>query len=315
MAELNDNYEKGTLLMTQALKKYAEGDYEGGDIDREKANKYYDLAKLEIDNESGKITALYGENRNFGIVYKVLENNFRVSFQDKQIKKTPIIEALKKIKNNKKLNEQFKFFNAFTNPKNVVNAEEYVNEVIELFPTFKQKELNAINENLINFIQSKNINELIDIENKELDLFESINFILTNKKNLNNINEYLNHRNNIVNYVKEHNIMTTKKTNIDEHLNECIADLEDKYDILLNDDEKEFIYECLNNTSSGKEEYFNIEKNALLTLINEHISHLDEGSTKTQWLDIKDKIDKSVFNEKSFIVDISKITEIKNKLS
>ena len=58
MAELNDNYEKGTLLMTQALKKYAEGDYEGGDKDREKANKYYDLAKLEINSEESKITSL-----------------------------------------------------------------------------------------------------------------------------------------------------------------------------------------------------------------------------------------------------------------
>ena len=124
MAELNDNYEKGTLLMTQALKKYAEGDFEGGDKDREKANKYYDLAKLEVNSEESKITSLYGENRNFGIVYKVLESNFSNSIQDKNIVKTPLIEALKKVKKNKQLNEQFKVYNAFSKPQNVVDVEE-----------------------------------------------------------------------------------------------------------------------------------------------------------------------------------------------
>ena len=150
MAELNDNYEKGTLLMTQALKKYAEGDYEGGDKDREKANKYYDLAKLEINSEESKITSLYGENRNFGIVYKVLESNFNNAIQDKKIIKKPLVEALRKVKKNKQLNEQFKIYNAFTYPQNVVNVEEYVNEVIALSSKYTQKELNLVNENLIN---------------------------------------------------------------------------------------------------------------------------------------------------------------------
>jgi hypothetical protein len=154
---LNSNSEKGTLLMQQALKKYGEGDFEGGDKDREKANKYFDLAKMEMETESGNITALYGENRNFGIVYKVLESNFVNSIQDNTIRKTPLIEAFKKVKKNKKLNEQFKVFNAFTNPENVVNVEEYVNEVISLCSNYKQDELNVVNENLITFMKDKKI--------------------------------------------------------------------------------------------------------------------------------------------------------------
>lgn len=308
---LNSNSEKGALLMQQALKKYAEGDFEGGDIDREKANKYFDLAKMEINSESNNITALYGENRNFGIVYKVLESNFTNSINDKSINRTPIVEALKKVKTNKKLNEQFKVFNAFTNPQNVVNVEEYVNEVINLCNTHNQTELNQINETFINFIQKKNINELIDIDESELELFESINYVMTNKKDFNNLNEFLKHKNNIVEYINKHNIITTEKIDIDDKLNECALTLEEKYDLLLNEDEKEFIKEYTSKQS--KEECFNENKKTLISLIETHIKKSD-NSTKEQWVELKNKINESSFNEKTFIVDLAKIIEIQNKL-
>ena len=211
MAELNTNNEKGTLLMTRALEKYAQGDFEGGDKDREKANKYFDLAKMEINAESDNISQLYGENRNFGIAFKVLESNFSNSFNDSSISKKPLMEAFKKVKRNKSLNEQFKVFNAFTNPQNVVNPEEYVNEIIGLSNIYEQKDLNTVNEKLINFIQSNNINELIHINDEDIELFESINYVLTNKKGFNNINEFLKHKNNIVEYVTKHNSICNER--------------------------------------------------------------------------------------------------------
>lgn len=309
---INNNSEKGTLLMTQALKKYAEGDFEGGDIDREKANKYFDLAKMEINGESANITQLYGENRNFGIVYKVLESNFTNSLQDNSINKKPLIEAFKKVKKSKKLNEQFKVFNAFTNPQNVVDPVQYVNEVISLCNIHNQKDLNDVNENFINFIQKNNINELIDIEDNEMELFESINYIITNKKGFNNINEYIHHKDVIVDYVNKHNVMNNDQIDIDEKLNECALSLEEKYDILLNDDEKEFIKEYANKQS--KEECFNENKKVLIDLIEKRIKNVDTCS-KEQWIELKNKINESVFNEKKFIIDLAKIIEIQNKLN
>lgn len=312
MAELNDNYEKGTLLMTQALKKYAEGDYEGGDKDREKANKYYDLAKLEINSEESKITSLYGENRNFGIVYKVLESNFNNAIQDKKIIKKPLVEALRKVKKNKQLNEQFKIYNAFTYPQNVVNVEEYVNEVIALSSKYTQKELNLVNENLINYIQSKNVNELIDIDDEEMDLFESINYVLTHQKNIQNVNDFLKHKKVIVEYVEKHNINTSNYNDVDNLLDEETSFLEEKYNSLLNDDEKEFIKEY--STLSSKEDCFNENKKQLISLIEKRIKNADR-TTVEYWSDLHNKINESSFNEKTFMVDLAKIIEIQNKLS
>lgn len=311
MAELNDNYEKGTLLMTQALKKYAEGDYEGGDKDREKANKYYDLAKLEINSEESKITSLYGENRNFGIVYKVLESNFNNAIQDKKIIKKPLVEALRKVKKNKQLNEQFKIYNAFTYPQNVVNVEEYVNEVIALSSKYTQKELNLVNENLINYIQSKNINELIDIDDEEMDLFESINYVLTHQKNIQNVNDFLKHKKVIVEYVQKHNTNTTINEDVDAVFNQETSVLEEKYDSILNDDEKAFIKEY--TTLTSKEECFESNKKQLVSLIEKKIMNADK-TTVEYWTELRNKVNESSFNEKTFIVDLAKIIEIKNNL-
>lgn len=312
MVEFNDNYEKGALLMQQALKKYAEGDYEGGDIDREKANKYYDLAKMEANSESGKIAALYGENRNFGIIYKVLESNFSQSINDWSINKQPLLESFKQIRKNKKLNEQFKVFNAFTNPQNVNDANEYVNEVLSLTSKLSQKDLNETNNKLIEFIEKQNINEMIDISDEEMDLFESINFVLTNTKNFNNINEFIEHKNRIINFVEHNNVHSTSNNNIDEQVNENINSLEEKYDLILNEDEKQFISECLSNPL--KEEYFNENKQQLISLIEERINS-SVNDNREQWVELKNQISESVFNKNTFITDIAKIIEIHNKLS
>lgn len=311
MAEFNDNYEKGSLLMQQALKKYADGDIEGGDIDRQKANEYYDLAKMEANSESSKISALYGENRNFGIIYKVLESNFISAINDRSIQKNTLLEAFKKVKKNKKLNEQFKIFNAFTNPHNIDNPSEYVNEVLSITPFQIQEELNKVNENLISYIEQKNINEMIQIDDKELDLFESINYLITHHKNINNINEFIKHKNNIVNYINEHNIISSEKIDIDEQVNEHINSLEEKYDLILNEDEKQFISECLSNPL--KEDFFNENKQQLISLIEERIN--SSVNNREQWVELKNQINESVFNKNTFITDIAKIIEIQNKLT
>lgn len=312
MSEFKENYEKGALLMQQALKKYANGDYEGGDIDREKANKYYDLAKMGANSGSNKITILYGENRNFGIIYKVLETNFSKAINDRTINKEPLLESFKQIKKNKKLNEQFKVFNAFTNPQNVNNANEYVNEVLSLTSKLSQTDLNETNDKLINFIEKQNINEMIDISDEEMSLFESINFVLTNKKNFNNINEYIEHKNRIIDFVEKNNVHSHSTHNIDEQVNTNITSLEEKYNLILNEDEKQFISDCLVNPM--KEDYFNENKQTLISLIEERINSTNNDN-REQWIELKRQINESVFNINTFMTDVAKIIEIQNKLT
>ena len=83
MAEFNDTYRKAGILMTSALKKYGEGDYEGGNRDRQEANRMYDLAEKEV-NSAQETAILYGENRNFGTIYKVFESNTPNLFNSKK---------------------------------------------------------------------------------------------------------------------------------------------------------------------------------------------------------------------------------------
>ena len=138
MADFNVNSEKGSVLMQQALKKYAKGDFEGGDKDRAEANRYYDLASAEINSEAGKITQLYGESRNFGIIYNVFEQNIENLLSTKKGKKI-IKECFNLIKSNKVLNEQFKIYDMFEKAQNVDDVKDFVNEASNIVKTFMNK--------------------------------------------------------------------------------------------------------------------------------------------------------------------------------
>lgn len=311
MSEINNTYDKAFLLMTSALKKYEKGEFDAANKDRELANKYFNEFHSEEIENIDATTALYGESRNFGILFKVLEKNLSESFNCKEIKRKPLIEALKKIKETKLLNEQFKLFNAFSNPVNITNSSEYVNEVLAIAPKLNKKEIKSVNEDLIKFIQKHNINEMVDISNEELELYESINFVLINNKKLNKVNEFITHKNNIINYVNKNNKLN-ECVDIDNKFNDEISLLEQKYNNILNDDEKLFITEMLSNNS--KEDCFNKNKELLISLINEQIKS-SNNNNKEQWETLKQKVNESVFNEENFVVDIAKIIEIQNKLT
>ena len=82
-------------------------------------------------------------------------------------------------------------------------------------------------KDLIKFIQKHNINEMVDISNEELELYESINFVLINNKKLNKVNEFITHKNNIINYVNKNNKLN-ECVDIDNKFNDEISLLEQK---------------------------------------------------------------------------------------
>ena len=155
MAEFNDTYHKAGILMTSALEKYEKGDYEGGDRDRQEANRMYDLAEKEVDSAQGT-AILYGENRNFGTIYKVFESNTSNLFNNKK-ENGKIKKILKLIKENKVLKSEFDLYKALVYPESVTNAEEYVNEALSIIPEFDKKQVVENNQKFIDLIRINKI--------------------------------------------------------------------------------------------------------------------------------------------------------------
>ena len=70
-----DIFHKAEVLMKSALKKYSEGDIEHAEKDRQEANRLYD--KIAAQEPASEDDILYTENRNFGMIYHVLESNMQ----------------------------------------------------------------------------------------------------------------------------------------------------------------------------------------------------------------------------------------------
>lgn len=125
MADFNEYSQKGSTLMQQALKKLVDGDIESFEKDRQEANRYFDMFYQSVNSEEGKITQMYGESRNFGVIYNVFEQNIDKLYESKS-KKRLIKEMYYLIKNNKILNEQFKIYDMFEKTTDVDNVKDFV---------------------------------------------------------------------------------------------------------------------------------------------------------------------------------------------
>lgn len=309
--EHNELYKKGGLLMQSALKKYAAGDNEGGDKDRQLSNEYYDQAKDELNRISDNITALYGENRNFGIIYSVIEENIKNYIKENKNSKA-VSEFIKLIKSNKILKEQFNIYNTLCNSVTTLNAEDYLNEVLAIIPNFNKKEIFENNSKLIDFIHKNKLDEFIDIEDEKLELYEAIEYLLLNKKTLTNIEVYKKNKDVIKeslnarlekNQISDDIVMNESsysselKNTLKKHLNE------------LNEDELMLIEELY---KGNKQEIFNKYKNETLNFISEQITYSSTLEDKIDWNNIQDKIKLKEYKENTYFNDIISFINIKN---
>lgn len=318
MADFNDNSQKGSVLMQQALKKYADGDFEGGDKDREEANRYFDLASMEMNSEEGKMSQLYGESRNFGIIYNVFEQNISDICQDKD-KKIIIKEGFNLIKNNDLLNEQFKIYDMFEKATNVDNAKEFVNEAVSLIKRFDKKQIKENNEKLISFIRKNKLDEYVEIPEETENLYEAIEYILLNKKSYNNVNDFVKAQNVIAEHIEQNN----KKENISE--NKKHMSFNDFKDLLdkkqneinenINDEEKELL-DLFINKKTNKKEIFENCKSKTLSKINEAMQTSDEDD-KEDWKKIYENVKSKTYSNKlaENIVSCAEMMEICSTIS
>lgn len=296
MADFNVNSEKGSVLMQQALKKYAKGDFEGGDKDRAEANRYYDLASAEINSEAGKMTQLYGESRNFGIIYNVFEQNIENLWDTKDGKKI-IKECYNLIKSNKVLNEQFKIYDMFEKAQNVEDVKDFVNEASNIIKTFDKKLVMENNEKLIKFIRDKKLDEYVDIPEETENLYEAIEYLVLHKKTYDNVNDFVKAQNVITEHIiknQKNNIVENKLTSVE--FEDKIEEAEKEINENINQEEKTLLDRFLTTKNQNKKEVFENYKRKTLRKIKEMIES-SEDSDKSQWNKIYENVSSKNFSE------------------
>ncbi len=296
MADFSVNSEKGSVLMQQALKKYAKGDFEGGDKDRAEANRYYDLASAEINSEAGKITQLYGESRNFGIIYNVFEQNIENLWDTKEGKKI-VKECYNLIKTNKVLNEQFKIYDMFEKAQNVENVKDFVNEASNIIKTFDKKLVMENNEKLIKFIRNKKLDEYVDIPEETENLYEAIEYLVLHKKTYDNVNDFVKAQNVIAEHIiknQKNNIVENKLTSVE--IEDKIEEAEKEINENINQEEKTLLDRFLTTKKQNKKEVFENYKRKTLRKIKEMIES-SEDSDKSQWNKIYENVSSKNFSE------------------
>lgn len=311
MADFNDNSQKGSTLMQQALKKYADGDFEGGDKDRELANKYFNMASMEINSEAGKITQMYGESRNFGVIYNVFEQNIDTIYED-ETKKHIIKEAYDLIKNNKLLNEQFKIYDMFEKAENIDNAKDFVNEASGLIKHYNKQDIKESNEKLIKLIKDNHLNEFIEIPEEIENLYEAIEYVILNEKTLDNINNFIKAQNVIAEHIEKNknNINENKEKFSFDNFKKELDNKEQQLEENINEDEKQLL-DMFANPKTNKKSVFENYKTETLKKIKDAME-ISEDNDKETWQKIYENVKSKTYSDKMTknIVNCAEMLEI-----
>ena len=296
---------RGKVLMQRALDHLEKGNIEEFETDRALANKFFD----EMNAEEDEMDALYNESRNFGIIYQVIESNVPTLLETKEGQKV-LRNIIKTIKGNKILHEQFKAYNNLQPLHKINNVDEYIAESLSLVPKFNKKDVKENNERLIKLIKKYNLDEMVDIDDEKLDLFESIEFVTMNKKSLKNIDDYVNATKMIKESIINLPVSETKDFSIEDYAEE-INNVSENIAKDLNSAEIKLLKEVTNGNS---EEYFNECKSKTLSKLDEMISNEKDIETKSRLSKIYEKINNKRYNKKNAIVDIAEMVEMQDAI-
>ena len=306
----NDRIHKGIVLMKSAIKKYEEGNFNMADNDRKEANRNFDIAMKEMSTEEGMDDMMYGECRNFGLLYNVLESNTHNLYPDKA---DVLQEFVDLIRGNKVLSEEFNAYNAFVSPVNVEDNAKYVNEAIALVPHYSKKVLRENNNKFLKLIRKYNLNENVGVDDDMVSVFESVEYAMLNGKDLSNINEFAKVEKILENCVRENNRIVEEVSDHEAIYEEKVDELAKKYDKIMNEDEKSLLKK-MSLSEAKKTSLFEETKQLALEALRTEIDKSEDGEKK-EWNEIFEQISKTAYNPDTFLVDLSKMIEIKDSLS
>lgn len=309
--EININIENGVKLLNEAVSNYEKGNMTAAYEKYQEAGKFLTEANDFAKTEEGKTSMKYGWNKNFGAIYKVFENNTKGMLRNKSSKKQ-LSNIIKTIKENKVLKDEFSAYNAFTNPVNVGNTNNYVTESISLIAHYSPKTLKENNEKLINLFREYKLNENVVINDEEQELYENIEYLITNPKSFTNIAKYESIYNNLCDYVNENKIEKGEKMNLDEAYDALMNDVVDKYKTTLNEDEIKLIRDVTTNETKAKKLFFE-NKNKVIELIKKE-ALTENQEEKQEWETLLENINGKVYETNTALANIAEFIELRNEL-
>ena len=311
MADFNEYSQKGSTLMQQALKKLVDGDIESFEKDRQEANKYFDMFYQSVNSEEGKITQMYGESRNFGVIYNVFEQNIDKLYENKS-KKRIIKEMYYLIKNNKILNEQFKIYDMFEKTTDVDNVKDFVTESTNLIKHYSKQQIKENNEKVIRLIKKNKLDEFVEIPEETENLYEAIEYVILNKKSLDNVNNFIKAQNIITEHIENNKKLINEDKepisfeNFQKELNKEEENLIEN----INNDEKKLLDMFTNPNANRKQVFENYKSNTLKKI--KGAIQIAEENDKQQWEKIYEQINAKTYSDKlsDNIINCAEMSEI-----
>lgn len=306
-----DNLQKGMVLMAEALKQYEEGKFDLAEHSREQANHFFDAAKEELSTDEGIEKAMYGENRNFGIIYHIIEENSNKLYETSEGRKK-IGKLVNAVKNNPILMHEFKVYDTFTRPTNVKDPERYVNEAVSVINRYGKDKLTEANSNLIKLVKECGLNENIDIDDETMNLYEAIEYTLLNTPSIFNMKEYIEVKDILRENIERNNQQLNERVDIDKLQEEGVKELTEKYNKELNDDEKRLVEEIASSPKKA-EKRFNLIKTNLLDSLKTKIEE-SEGSDKEGWEHIYETVTNKSFDKETALGVIADMISLKETI-
>jgi len=229
--------------------------------------------------------------------------------------KTLFKKYIKTIKENKILKTQFLVYSNIENKiePNESKALQFVKENIDLFKSFKVKDIHEANLNLATPVLFEQDND-VNYPNKELH--ENISKLILTTKTPNNIDSILEAQDYVVKY-----IMNNKTKEITESIDlppsmvstMFVDKYNEKYES-LDEGDKKILKTIIDSNDEQKQEVYSETLRECIDLVNTKLPSADTD-TKDKLLSVKDKLlnDKKDVSE-GFISKISKLIELRDSL-
>ncbi len=308
MSNFDENIEKGIVLMKDALTKYEDGEYQAAEASRKDANHFFQLAKEESEREDFEDEQLYGESRNFGVMYHVFEKGINNLIKTDEGKKI-IKEGFDLIKNNEILSEQFKVYDLFEKTSDITNTLDFVSESLTMLKPLKKEVIIENNNKFINFLHRNNFNEYILINEDTEKLYEAIEQVLLCNKKIGSLKTLVQAKRVIAEHLSKNTTnQINEGTESYNNFKEMLDKANDNLHKTATKEEKELISIFTDGDEETKRSKFTEVKDEVLKKLQKEInSSNDEEKAALQ--DIYNKLEKEEYSN-NIEEDIKKCAEM-----
>lgn len=301
---INKLRNEGSETMKRALESFRNGDFTDAEQLRKKANEMFDRLSEELGKEDKELNSLYGESRNFGIIYQTFEHNIQEMMKTPQGKKV-LSEAIGMIKSDKNLKGQFNVYQSLSNG-GTGHPELYVESVLKLMPTASAESIKESNDRFIKALRKLDtLNEYFDIDEKVADCYEAVDKLLTTKMSPDTMNDIVEAKAKLVEYVTS--IPAEKYGTSEKNIDSIIEGIRNRADFATAEEYKLYreIMVC-----EDKKALFEKYRAETLESIG---SVMNESSEKAaEWQPTYEQVRKFTFDKSNPVMSIAMLAEIKD---